>query len=361
MSNCLSLVEKRTVGKKKVFTLLKMRKMRKFNLLVLVLLFIVMGFYGCTKNNRQPLKVNLILDTDFGADYDDVGAMAVLQALADSGKVDILATIASTKYNNVAAVLNVFNTYFKRPNIPIGVPTGNALTDKDWQGWSDTLVAKYPHSVKKNSDVLDAVELYRKILASQPDTSVTIVSIGFLTNLSNLLQSTPDKYSSLSGKELVVQKVKKLVSMAGAFPNGKEFNVYKDSVASKYAYENWPTKIVFSGFEIGESINTGYTLVHNASIVNSPVKDVFRISMPKAKEDSIGRMSWDQTAVLIGVLGTNGFFEFKKGKILINTNGSNTWQDDPNGEHSYVVQKMKVQDITKYIESLMMHQPLTKE
>ena len=101
--------------------------------------------------------------------------------------------------------------------------------------------------------------------------------------------------------------------------------------------------------------------MHNASIVNSPVKDVFRISMPKAKEDSIGRMSWDQTAVLIGVLGTNGFFEFKKGKILINTNGSNTWQDDPNGEHSYVVQKMKVQDITKYIESLMMHQPLTKE
>ena len=335
--------------------------MRKFNLLILVFLLIGMGFYSCTKNSSKPPKVSLIFDTDFGADYDDVGAMAVLQALADSGRVDILATIASTKYKNVAAVLNVFNTYFKRPDIPIGVPTGNALTDRDWQGWSDTLIAKYPHSVIKNSDVLDAVELYRKILAVQPDTSVTIVTIGFLTNLSDLLQSEPDKYSPLSGKELVAQKVKLLVSMAGAFPNGKEFNVYKDTVSSKYAYENWPAKIVFSGYEIGERIKTGYTLIHNANIANSPVKDVFRICMPKAKEDSLGRMSWDQTAVLIGVLGTNGFFEFKKGKIHINTNGSNTWTDDPNGKHSYVVQKMKVQDITKYIENLMMHQPLSKE
>jgi hypothetical protein len=68
-------------------------------------------FNSCQNNSFLPHKVNLILDTDFGPDYDDVGAIAVMHALSDSAKVNILATIASTKYNNVAAALNVFNTY----------------------------------------------------------------------------------------------------------------------------------------------------------------------------------------------------------------------------------------------------------
>ena len=41
----------------------------------------------------QP--VNLILDTDLGPDYDDVGAMALMHALADSGQVNILAVVSS--------------------------------------------------------------------------------------------------------------------------------------------------------------------------------------------------------------------------------------------------------------------------
>ena len=73
----------------------------------------------------QPVSV--IFDSDMGPDYDDVGAITLLHAFADKGEANILATIASTKYDNVAAVLNVFNTYFKRPNIPIAVPKGEAL------------------------------------------------------------------------------------------------------------------------------------------------------------------------------------------------------------------------------------------
>src|ERR1700761_8597359 len=70
----------------------------------------------------KPLPV--IFDTDMGPDYDDVGAITILHAFADSGKATILATIASNKYEGVAAVINVFDTYFNRPNIPIGVPKG---------------------------------------------------------------------------------------------------------------------------------------------------------------------------------------------------------------------------------------------
>ena len=52
-----------------------------------------------------------------GPDYDDVGAIALLHALADSGNCTILATMASNKHPKVAAVLNVLNTYFNRPKI----------------------------------------------------------------------------------------------------------------------------------------------------------------------------------------------------------------------------------------------------
>src|SRR5215217_7681794 len=124
---------------------------------------------------QKPVAV--IFDTDMGPDYDDVGAIALLHAFGDSGKANILATIASTKYEGVAAVLSVFNTYFKKPDLPIGVPKGDALTLKDTQHWTDTLIARYPHAIKNNDEVPDAVELYRKILAQQPDNSVTITTV----------------------------------------------------------------------------------------------------------------------------------------------------------------------------------------
>lgn len=139
------------------------------------------GSHDMVMGNKVKLKesINLILDTDFGPDYDDVGAITLMHALADSGEVNVLATIASTKYDHVAATLSAFNTYFGRPDLPVGVPKGIASTDRDWQHWSDTIIAKYPHSVKSNSDVMESIELYRKILSSRPDTSVTIVTIGF--------------------------------------------------------------------------------------------------------------------------------------------------------------------------------------
>src|SRR6476646_5538540 len=120
----------------------------------------------------------VIFDSDMGPDYDDAGAIALLHAFADSAYIKILATVASTKYNDVAGVFDVFNTYFGRPDIPIGVPKKNGLELRDWQHWSDTLLAKYPHSINSNDDVPDAVDVYRKVLAGQPDKSVTIITVG---------------------------------------------------------------------------------------------------------------------------------------------------------------------------------------
>jgi inosine-uridine nucleoside N-ribohydrolase len=321
------------------------------------LLFLSLFLFTAMLIHAQGNKpVPVIFDTDMGPDYDDVGAIALLHAFADSGKANILATIASTKYEGVAAVLNVLNTYFKRPQLPIGVASGEALTKKDFQHWTDTLIAKYPHAIKNNSDVPTAVDLYRQVLAKQPNNSVTIITVGFFTNLSALLQSQADKYSLLSGKELVGKKVKSLVSMAGRFPAGSEFNVDQDAKASKYVFENWSTPIILSGWEIGQAIKTGLPLINNNDIQNSPVKDVFRISIPLDPQDKAGRMSWDETAVLAAIAGHKPYYKLVRGTMQVAANGSNTWKNG-DGNHYYLVEDRPSAEVQSLINHLMMHQP----
>jgi len=317
--------------------------------------------WNCSNQSRvkSDKVVKIIFDTDLGPDYDDVGALAFLHAMADSGKAEILATVSSNKHELVAPSIDVINTYFGRSDLPVGAPKTEGVNLGSSQHWADSIVAKYPHSIKSTSMVTNAVEVYRKTLNNQPDKSVTIVTVGFLTNLANLLKSGPDNISSLTGKELVDRKVKRLVSMAGKFPEGKEFNIYMDSTASEYLYENWPGEIIFTGFEIGWEIRTGLKLI-KSEIKNSPVKDVFRISIPLSEEDKYGRMSWDETAVLIGVYGTDGFFDTVRGKIIVNADGSNTWDNNPDGKQFYVKQKMPVPQISAFIEARMMHQPVKK-
>jgi inosine-uridine nucleoside N-ribohydrolase len=332
--------------------------MKHLSSIVLALLFILSGCLSQPGNNSdKPVKV--IFDTDLGPDYDDVGALAFLHAMADSGKVEILATVSSNKHELVAPSINVINTYFGRSELPIGAPKTAGVNLGSSQRWADSIVAKYPHTINSTDEVPDAVEVYRKILNTQPDKSVTIVTVGFLTNLNNLLMSQPDFISLLTGEELVLRKVKRLVSMAGHFPEGKEFNIKMDSAASKYVYEKWPGEIIFTGFEIGWEIRTGLRLI-KSEINNSPVKDVFRISIPLSAEDKDGRMSWDETAVLIGVYGTEGFFDTVRGKIIVNPDGSNKWENNPDGKHIYVKQKMAATQMSKFIEDRMMHKPILK-
>lgn len=100
--------------------------------------------------------------------------------------------------------------------------------------------------------------------------------MGYDDSGANLIYTSGDAFSPLSGKELV-QKQKVIA--------------------------DWPTTIIFSGFEIGVEILTGLPLINNSSIQNSPVKDVFALSIPFDPQDKNGRMSWDETAVLVAVRG----------------------------------------------------------
>lgn len=333
--------------------------MRSSVFMLSLFVLIIAGCSGTTQEkSKQPVKI--LFDTDLGPDYDDVGALAFLHAMADSGKAEILATVSSNRQELVAPSIDVINTWFNRPGLPIGAPLNDGASMGSSQHWADSLVARYPHAIRSTSDAEDAVKVYRRILAVQPDNSVTIITVGFLTNLKNLLRSGPDDISPLTGIKLIEKKVSNLVSMAGSFPEGREFNIYIDSAASKYVFETWPGEVIFTGFEIGKNILTGLRVME-MPINESPVKDVFRICIPMSEEDRNGRMSWDETAVLIAVYGTGDFFDTRRGTILIDESGNNKWINDPKGKHQYVIQKMPVPEITRFIEDRMMHIPSDKK
>ena len=292
----------------------------------------------------QP--VNLILDTDLGPDYDDVGAMALMHALADSGQVNILAVVSSNKDEHVVPCIEVLNTYFNRPDIPVGAPKsegGVSLTT-----WHKT----------KWTEELPAVKVYRRILSTQPDSSVVVCTIGFFTNLKNLLLSGGDEYSPLSGRDLVAKKVKRVVSMAGLFPEGKEFNVYCDTPASRVVAEQWPTEIIFSGFEIGNMIFTGKKLAQ-MDVEDSPVKDAYSLCF--AEGDPNGRMSWDLTAVLVAVKGYEPYYNVERGTFrVVNDEGTNSWTPDGKGKDLRLIEKVPAVEMAVLIENYMMHQPVSK-
>jgi inosine-uridine nucleoside N-ribohydrolase len=251
--------------------------------------------------------------------------------------------------------LSLLNTYFKRPDIPIGITKSDKPNKDCHQQWAEAIVAKYPHSLTRNEDATDAVQLYRRILSSQPDKSVTIVTIGFFTNLAKLMDSGPDTFSSLYGKDLINNKVKQLVSMAaGIGKDGtgfREFNVLVDAPSSQKVFSEWPTPILLSGFEIGYKVITGKRLIANSSIQNSPVKDAFQIALT-ADKNTEGRHSWDQTAVLVAVRGVDPYFDVRRINFEIKPDGTSVVI--PGDKFLYLVEKMPAHDVAKVIEDMMM-------
>ena len=323
-----------------------------FSSVCLILLF---ACHDIKKSSVEPVKI--IFDSDMGPDYDDVGALTMLHAFADSGKAEILATMASNRYSLVAPCLDVINTYYGRPLIPVGSPKTHGVNIGCSQHWTDSLVSHFPHKIDSTAQAYNAVLLYRKILAAQPDTSVVIVTVGFLTNLNDLLLSQPDSLSPLNGNDLVTKKVKKLVSMAGKFPEGWEFNVKEDSTSSKYVFDHWPTPVILSGFEIGMKIFTGKKLITRG--LKSPAAMAFGIAIPFSKEDRNGRMSWDQTAVLTAVQGPKFAFDEVRGEMIAEPSGFNRWINREDGRHTYLVFKKSPQALSELIENYMMHEPIT--
>ncbi len=296
----------------------------------------------------------LILDTDLSSDVDDVGAVALLHGLADQGKVQILAMQISSGDPWSVPCLDALNTWFGRPDIPIGMVKGKAVRHES--KYTRIISEEFPHNSETGAEAPDAVALYRRILHEQPDHTVTLVTIGYLTNLANLLQSKADEISTLSGVELVRQKVQRLLCMGGEYPSGREWNFYQDSAAAASVVEQWPTPVVFSGFEIGKEVLTGAGLQEAAQ--PDPVRRSYELY-----NGLTDRPSWDQVAVYYAVMTANEqqtkLWSKNSGSNMVRTDGSNYWLNkrDQGVDHAYLVQGADTAALAALLEELMLTQP----
>jgi len=323
-------------------------------------LFIVVLLSSSLVHAGERVPVSVILDTDITSDVDDVGAVAILHALANRGEAKILAMGVCVKNPWSPLCLDALNTYFNRPEIPLGVVKGPALSEPS--NYARQIAGEFPHALKRADDAPDAALLYRQVLAKQPDGSVVLVSIGPLTNLRDLLRTRPDEHSRLDGRELVKQKVRAWVCMGGKFLEGREYNLVSDGPAAAYTVRYWPTPVVFSGHEIGSEILTGPGL--RKAPQASPVRRAYELY-----NGLINRPSYDQTAVLYAIRGLDGRFADywsvkSNGRLVVNDDGSDVWRESSDHRHaylvnhSYLVKKSSPAKIAQIIEELML-QPRT--
>ena len=120
------------------------------------------------------------------SDCDDAGALALLHVLADRGEAEILAVAASSLYRWSVPCIEAINRYYGRPDLPIGAPKRDAVDSHAGSKYARAIAESVATRWKTNADAPDATEVYRQTLASQPDHSVVIVSVGDLTNIRNL-------------------------------------------------------------------------------------------------------------------------------------------------------------------------------
>ena len=241
----------------------------------IVLLFL---FYFHFSAVAQPIRI--VFDIDMESDVDDVRALAMLHGFANRGDAEILATISSSLNPWSAPTIDVINTYFGRPYILIGnVKTLGVYRNSKY---AKTISEKYPQDTGLGENAPDANLIYRKVLSRQPDNCVVIVTVGYLTNLSRLLNTEADENSPLSGKELVAKKVKHLVCMGGRYPleqNPRKWGNFKpDPQAIRHVANDWPTRIIFTtGGDFANAIPTGKILFETETSDPNPVHEAYRI------------------------------------------------------------------------------------
>lgn len=325
---------------------------------------------GQAQPSTAPLTppAKIILDVDLAEDVDDAGALATLHALANLGEAEILGVLISSKNEWVGPCADAINTWYGRPDLPIGYQRGLQFGYRNLKDparetpsqYAERVARAFPHDLERSSDAPDAALLCRRLLAAQPDGSVTFVTVGFLTNLRDLLDSRPDEHSPLDGEALVKQKVRLWVCMGGIFPAGRfpdgqgEYNLMWDTGASVRAVNDWPTPVVFSGFAIGAAIKVGARLRETPE--TNPVRACYQHY--NGLQD---REAWDQTAVLCAVRGVSSYWKLSEpGFCLMHarvTHGWNEWIPTPKKEHRYLVESLPPDQVGKVIEDLMLAPP----
>lgn len=294
--------------------------------------------------NYEQRDIRVILDCDMGSSTDDLFALMMLYRYMDMKRCNLLGVVVDRMNRANADAVDVLNNYYGYPDIPIGLEKFGVKAPRVFIPYHNMAYARntegqpiFKRTVGDDGEYMDGYKLYRKILAQQPDKSVTVVSVGFVTCLSRLLQSGPDEFSPMTGLELVQKKIKDIYIMGGVFGDSFEHD-YNLTAAIEYSlkfFEMMPkdVDIVFSPGEVGDPLyysakqvieDLSWTDVH-------PIKWIYEFLV----EDKFQKM-WDPLAVINAVEGDEAIYQIsQRGWITLTPTGETLFTPDPKGNTRY--------------------------
>ena len=327
------------------------------HILILAAIVSLSACQGTEKKTQQTCLVpNIIFETDMGNDVDDALALDMIYKYMDEGKANLLAICSNKDSQHSTEYIHLMNHWYDYPNIPIGkvlngVPQehnnqeyiGYVPSMKDENG--NDLFSRTPFEFEV---IPDAVDLYRQILSKQEDNSVTIISVGFSTNISRLLKSEPDQYSDLNGWDLIKRKVKLLSVMASSLGEDKiaDYNVVKDISAAQTVVDSWPTPIVFAPNEAGISVEYPSSSIENDFTWTEyhPLVESYKYYMKMP----YNRPTWDLISVLYVVENDPKYFtQSEWGKLTIDDNGYSNFTVQKEGKHAYLTLNKEQAETTR--------------
>jgi hypothetical protein len=296
----------------------------------------------------------VIIDTDLSRWWDDATTIGLANVLHDQGKLRILGIVSNVPNAVAVAALDAINTGYGHGDIPLGAVAGSEA-DSFQHGYTDEVVKRLPNSVDDHTDVPNAVALYRRLLAKQPDKSVTIISVGGYTNLAGLLASKRGQGSSRDGRALVEDKVKRLVQMDGIFPGGgPAFTNQKIDLAAATAVvggQGWPTPIAWVDGLGGVQTMVGGTLCTTEK-AKHPMRIVYEVLFACGPP---GDGNWDAPTLLYAIGDAPSVFseQGQGGAAVINAQGGLSWETPSSRPNDLYVKVVDQQALNQRIDELL--------
>ncbi len=314
---------------------------------------------GCTTSVEVATVPKIIYDTDFGNDADDLGALTILNNLENEGRCEVLAVMSYFPESDVIAGIDATNNFYGN-DFPLAISSRGYYTAE--HSYNKAVADAFPHR-QTNASVPLCVDLYRQILAEADDNSITIVVVGPLGNIKQLIDSPADATSPLTGAKLIEQKVKSFSIMGGGYPSIEtEWNFNGNNPGTtRYVLESIKRPMAFIDYNAGCAIKIGDEF--NSLEGASPLKSGFMHFSENASwmnKDFVGKIlnnsSFDQLAMYHGIYGNESpYYDMIAGEqcVAAEEKGANTWISNPESNHTYMRLKEDVEPFRGEILRLM--------
>jgi inosine-uridine nucleoside N-ribohydrolase len=304
------------------------------------------GYAEARERSDEIQPINLILDADFGSSTDDLFALMMINHYMDEGRVDLKGVIVDREGEKNAGVVDIFNTYYGHPNVPVGLERNGVKNPRCFIPYNGICDLKDVHGKPMfertfdESKCMEGYKLYRKLLSEAKDKSITVVAIGFMTTIAQLFESGADEYSKEKGVDLFGKKVKAVYIQSGRFEAGDSLSGYNMRAASRQAaifYDKLPkdVDIIMSPSNIGDLMDYSPkdVLADLSTTERNPIKAVYT-----HYTCDTGQRMWDTNCLVNAVEGDQGYYLSPRGWVTFVDLGEASqmlFKADPAGNARY--------------------------